>query len=159
MIAKREGIPARTCQHVYTRFEAGYEVVSDSSGMKVLDETLALYNAAIENLSEGAVNGESWAVRVGATGRLMDALRQRVQLLVVMGRMPRSIQAQSDRLRVEQMLRRMAEVVERHEADPDLVRALLAIIDDPDGIVDAEVVDDDDGDDVDAETAALAAGE
>lgn len=132
VIAKREGVPQRTCEHVYSKHREQAAALEDPTGQKVLDETLAIYTETIALLGEATSQGESWAVRTGAARTLLDAARARVELLVVMGRMPRSIQASRDRQRVQVMLRRMAELLERHSASPELIRDLLGILDDED---------------------------
>lgn len=131
VIAEREGLPMRTCQHMYTRFvsDSGLLAIHDATGQKVLDETLLTYEGLIELFVEGTDKGETWAVKLGAGRSLLDVLRQRIELLVVMGRMPRSPQAHNDRLRVERMIREMAEVLERHNAEPEMIQDLLAVID------------------------------
>lgn len=136
VIAAREDLPVRTCQDMHARFveESSLLAVNDPTGQKVLDETLLTYEALIELFGEGTDKGETWAVKLGAGRSLLDVLRQRIELLVAMGRIPRSIKASNDRLKVERMLRRMAEVLEQHDAEPDMIRDLLAVIDEPEYI-------------------------
>lgn len=128
-IAKREGVPKRTCEYVYARYREQVVGLEDPTGQRILDESLLIYTETIALLGEATSKAETWIGRSAAAGKLLDAVKARIELLVVMGRMPRSIQASRDRIRVQTMLRKMAEVLERHGAEPDLIRDLLAIID------------------------------
>jgi chorismate mutase len=129
VIARREGKPMRTCQYVYAKLVEQRTPMDDPTGMSVLVETLDLYNEIIEFLAEAVRDADMWTARIGAARSIMDALKDRVELMIVMGRMPRSVAAASDRQRVHTMLRQMGEVLERHGVAPEVIEDLIAIID------------------------------
>lgn len=128
-IAKREGRALRVVQRVYQEYRDREVKHTDPSGDAVIKETLQLYENVIEWLASAIEEADMWTAKTAASRQLMDALKDRIDLLVATGRMPRSIQAATDRQRAQIIVRRMAETLDRHGAPPELVRDLLGVLD------------------------------
>ena len=135
-IAKREGVPERTCNHVYASYRDEQIKLGDGSGQAILSETLMLYTHSIEKLAYEAEVGENSASRVGAIRTLLDALKGRIEILAVMGRMPKSFRAMDELAALTRLVRRMAEVVERHGLPPEVVEEFLGLADEVQPIID-----------------------
>lgn len=127
-VAKSEGLSERACQRIFTDYTRAAERHQDPTGLPVLEETLLAYEEVIRWFASAAEDADQWSSRVAAARSMVDALKDRLELLIVMGRMPRSIQAAGDRQRVQAMVRRMAEVLERHDVDPEVIRDLLEVL-------------------------------
>jgi hypothetical protein len=129
VIAKREGKALRVVQRAYADYVAARRKHHDPTGDAVIDETLHMYEGLIEWLAAAMEDADIWPAKLGASRQLMEALTNRIDLLVATGKMPRSIQAATDRQRAQILIRRMAEVLERRGAPPEMVRELLEILD------------------------------
>lgn len=128
-ISKREGVPLRTCKYIYAQYHDEISKLGDATGGRVLNETLILYGASIETLAWLSEFGETGAVRVGAVRSLLDAAKGRIELLAVMGRMPRSFRAVDELALLSLLVRRMAEVIERRGLEPEIVAEFLGLLD------------------------------
>lgn len=124
-IAKREGLPARTCQYVFSQYQSDMRKLSDNTGQPILAESLMLYTSSIEKLANEAEHGDTSAARVGAIRTMLDALKGRIELLAVLGRMPRSFRALDELVALQQFVRRLAEIVEEHSMPPEVVQEFV----------------------------------
>jgi hypothetical protein len=126
-LAKREGVSVNTCKEVLASYEREVAKLGDASGMPVLEETLALYEGMLTQLSRDAVLAERAAERVGAIRQLGEVLDRRLYLLTALGRMPRSFRAQDEMARLNEVITKLVEIVERRGI-PDLVEELLELV-------------------------------
>lgn len=129
VIEQREKVPIRTLQSILAQYQDEMGKLGDASGAPILQETLLLYTASIEKLAWEAEYGDNTASRVGATRSLLDAAKGRIELLAVMGRMPRSFRAMDELAALQRFVRRLAEIVERHELPPEVVHEFVALAD------------------------------
>lgn len=125
VIAKREGLPERTCKWVLHQYQADMRKLGDNTGQPILAESLMLYTASIERLAYEAEFGETSAARVGAIRTMLDALKGRIELLAVLGRMPRSFRALDELAALQRFVRKLAEIVEEHQMPPEVVQEFV----------------------------------
>lgn len=135
-IARSEKIPERTCYHVYASYRDEQVKLGDGSGVSILNETLMLYTYSIEKLAYEAEHGENSASRVGAIRTLLDANKGRIEILSVMGRMPRSFRAMDELAALTKLVRQIAEVVERHELPAAVVEEFIGLAEGVQPIID-----------------------
>jgi len=98
--------------------------------MAVIDETLQLYEELVDWLTGAMEDADLWTAKMSASRQLVDLVKDRIELLVVSGKMQRNIVAATDRQKVQVIIRRMAEVLDRNDIDPAVVRELLSVLDD-----------------------------
>lgn len=140
-ISKREGIPERTLRDVHTKYLADMARLGDTTGVEILSETLMLYTSMVERLSWEAEHAERAAERVGANRVLSEVLRVRIELLSVMGRMPRSFRAMDELAALQRLVRQVAEAVERHNFPPEVVQEFLALADSVQPVIEGRVAE------------------
>jgi hypothetical protein len=120
------GIPERTCQDMLAKFNADEGLHDDPLG--VVAETLHLYDAGIAIMSDLAVNGDNDNVRAGSAWRMLSAAKGRLELLVAIGKVPSRLGVYAETRDLERVFQDMGTVLQRHGADPELIRDLLRVI-------------------------------
>lgn len=125
-ISKAEGKPIRTLQECLAEYDEIEATHDDPLG--VVSETLLIYAKAIGIFAEEAANCEHPAVRVGAGRSMVDAAKGRLELLSAIGKMPRMLAAYRESADLERMFTEMGHVLEKHDADPQLIRDLLDVL-------------------------------
>jgi hypothetical protein len=135
-VAKIIGLPERTCRRTFDNFMRSIATLGDGSGIAVLDETLLLYGEQIEDLAWLAANGDQDSVRVAAHRSLDVVLRERIELLTSLGRMPRNFRATIELVLLQQFARRMASVVEKHELPTEVIAEFIEIAEEIQPIID-----------------------
>jgi hypothetical protein len=130
-IARRHGLQERQARNVYREWREDKlaEEVAPRDASEWLFEALSMYQQIISTLAQTADDADNDAARVGALRTQMAAMDRHTELLLATGRLPRSLQASIDRQQVQVMIRRMAEVLERHDVQPEVIRDLLTVID------------------------------
>lgn len=125
-IAKLEGKPIRTLQAVLSQYERTTKGHDDPLG--IVNETLLLYAEGISIFAEVAATAEMDTARIGAARSMLDAAKGRLELLSAIGKMPRMLSAYRDAADLDRVFRDMGQVLEQHDAPPELMRALLAVM-------------------------------
>lgn len=128
-IAKREKQPERTCQAIYAEYQEDMARLGDNTGQPILAESLMLYTLSIERLAHEAEHADNASARIGAIRTMLDALKGRIELLAVLGRMPRSFRALDELAALQRFVRRLSEIVEAHQLPADVVHEFVALAD------------------------------
>lgn len=131
-LAKETGVPARTLRYNYANYEAEQDNLEDPLG--IVDESLHIYTEAITLLGEEAVNGDNSNARVGAIRSMLEATKGRLELLAAVERLPRRLGEFAEQRRMDEVLAEWVKVLEAHDVSPELVQALL-------GVVEPEVIE------------------
>jgi hypothetical protein len=127
VLAEREGVSISQAHRILAAYRAEGLQLGDPLGL--VRETLGIFNRAIEQLGEIAEAENSHStVKVGALRLLLEALGARIQLLTAAGLMPKRLSAQRDHEDAVALVRRMAEVIERHDLGDRIVDELIAVV-------------------------------
>jgi hypothetical protein len=126
VIAAQEGHPVRTLQHMHQRWLEQQAAYDDPLGL--IEHALNLYDEMMERLGEEIAHADHASARVGAVRTLMDLLARRLNLLILVGRMPRNMSDYTDFPKVQQMLIDMAGVLEKHNVGVEAIDDMLAIV-------------------------------
>jgi hypothetical protein len=126
-IAVREGIPVRTLKYVLNRYEREDAQLGDP--LAVIRQTLALFDEALEKLSDVALHADNSSAQVGAIKLLLETARGRLDLLVALGVIPREVHRLVDQEDAAQLVQRMAAIVEDHHLPELVIDELLDAVD------------------------------
>lgn len=126
VLSRREDVPERTLQYWHAKWIETQGFYDDP--LAVVGETLDTLSAQIEQVSVDLESAESDNAKIGFNRVLMDLMVKRINLLIQVGRMPRNIHDFESAGDVRQMIIQMAEVVEKHDLDPEVIEDLLSIV-------------------------------
>jgi hypothetical protein len=127
VLAEREQLSVSQCHRILADYQAEDLRLGDPLGL--VRETLGIFNRAIEQLGEIAEADNSHStVKVGALRLLLEALGGRISLLVAAGLMPKRLSAQRDHEDAVVLVRRLAQVIERHDLGDEIVGELIAVV-------------------------------
>lgn len=87
-IAAMEGIPVRTAQDIHRKFQV--EVARALDHKEILDESVLLLQASVDALSREMEEGDSSSARVGAANALRAAVKDRLNLMILIGLVPQN---------------------------------------------------------------------
>lgn len=135
-LSKELGHPVMTLRDLHARYERDIDTVIDSTGRTMLKQTLAIYQQIVRQASDLAVNADSDASKVGAMGRLMEAMRGQVRLMSAMDRMPRSFRAQRELGALAEAVQRIIGIIERRELGEDILREFMDVLEEVQPVID-----------------------
>lgn len=125
-IAADEDLSRTQCHRILADYQAEDLALGDPLGL--VRETLSIFNRSIELLGEMAENEKHVAYRTGAIRLLLEALGARIQLMVAAGLMPKRLSAQKDHDDAMVLVRKMAEVIQRHDLNDEVVDELIEVV-------------------------------
>jgi hypothetical protein len=129
VIAQRHGLSERQCRNVYGQWrEVESERVFTRDQVEWVVERLAMFDSIIGSLAVIAEQADNSSARVGALRTQMAAMHEQALLLAATGLLPRDLRAFIDYEKVEAMIGRMAQVVERHDFSVEVIDDLLAVV-------------------------------
>lgn len=135
-LSKELGHPETTLRAWHARYERDIDTVIDSTGRTMLTQALAIYQQIVRHMSDLAVNADSDSAKVGAAGRLMEAIRSQVRLMSAMDRMPRSFRAQRELGALVEAVQRIMGIIERRELGDDILREFMDVLEEVQPVID-----------------------
>ena len=126
VIARQEGHPIRTLQHMHERWLEQRAAYDDPHG--VIEHALNLYDELLIRLGDEIAYADHSSARVGALRTLMDLIARRLNLLILVGKLPHNYADFAEVPGAREMIRRMGEVIERHDLPVEVLDDMLAII-------------------------------
>lgn len=131
VICKREGVPSSTARRIYAEVVERRQKLNDPTGQSVLGETLALFEEGLEELAALMADPETPpSTRVAAWGKILETTDRRFHLLLVSGRMPRNLVAANDREQANLIVRRIIDVLARHQVSTEILDELIELVED-----------------------------
>jgi len=128
LVAERHGVSQTQARNIYKAWRQHRTLPAPGRDpVEWLWDTLDRYDSIQSQLAVIAETGDNSAARVGALNAQMNAMLRQTQLMVVAGLLPRDLGASFASVEVHQLMARFIEILERREADPDLVRELLEL--------------------------------
>jgi hypothetical protein len=125
-ITSREAIPERTLRGWLADFDATEAHFEDIDG--VVRETLHVYDQAIRFFVDLAARADNSSAAVGAMGRALDAVRERLDLVAAVNRFRTAERRDLASEDAAWLVRRTIRILERHDVNPMVAEELLAAI-------------------------------
>lgn len=126
-LAEQEDLSERQCRRIHGDYVN--EGLRLGDPMNLVGQTLSLLERSVTLLGDIAEGDAHDSVRIGALRLLTETLGARISLMVGAGLMPRRISQQRDHDDAVTLVRRMAEVIQRRDLDPEVIDELLAVVD------------------------------
>jgi hypothetical protein len=125
-LAEQEDLSERQCRRIHEDFLS--EGLRLGDPMNLVGQTLSLLDRSVTLLGDIAEGDAHDSVRIGAMRLLTETLGARIALMVGAGLMPRRLAQQRDHDDAVTLVRKMAEVIERRNLDPEIIDELLAVV-------------------------------
>lgn len=125
-IIARERIPERTARDLLAKYQAESDELEDPFG--IVRETLSLYDAALHDLSEIALNGDNSAAKVGAIRLTLETSKARVELLACAGMFPRNLSRAREEIDLITLINRIMKILEQADLPEEVIADLSAVI-------------------------------
>lgn len=125
-LAEAEGVSQQTAIKLHKEWVEQVELTDDP--IRIVEETLAIYSAAIEKFAEEAETGDLSSARVGATRSMVEAAKGRLELLAAIGKLPRNLGALQDHEDTRRLIMEFAKVIEDHDLPSAVVEDILKIV-------------------------------
>lgn len=126
-LSETYNVPVRTMKKLVSDFQDDEKHLGDP--LAIIRETLAIYQQSMSNLSEKLAGTEGLVSTVAGTRLLLEAARGRIELMVASGLMPRRLSGERDRDDAVTLIRKMADVLERHDLGDEVLAELLEVVD------------------------------
>jgi hypothetical protein len=125
-IAAAEGRPKRTLQALHKRYMAEDRRLGDPSTL--VREFVDLHTEAMNAFADLAESGDNSSVRLGATTRMLDAAKARMDMFVALGLVPRSPTNAAALERAGAMGEELAAVLVKHDMPEAVIEELRAVV-------------------------------
>jgi hypothetical protein len=125
-LAEQEDLSERQCRRVHEDYVKQGLRLGDP--MNLVGQTLSLLDRSVTLLGDIAEGGAHDSIRIGAMRLLTETLGARISLMIAAGLMPRRLTAQRDHDDAITLIRKMAQVIERHDLPEVIVDELIAAV-------------------------------
>ena len=127
-IAGSFGLTERQCQHILADYRASHPRLRERDPIEIVDDMLDIYQGAQEELAEISATTTHAATRVGAIRTRLDAQAAQINLLMLVGVLPRDLGQLRHDLDVQELARQTLAVFDRHGVSIEAKRELLLVL-------------------------------